>query len=83
MNYDNVNFKILFIENYLKQSNTFLTLPKEWFYTSEPVNKNDPKCQSYRIVDMFVEYNKHIISELKKVGIEVIKSRDGYKFVKQ
>lgn len=70
--------KLDFIKSYLVNRGT-LTIPKDWFYVSEPIGDSD----TFTMVDLFKKYNIDISSELKSVGIYFKKYREYYIFFKK
>jgi hypothetical protein len=65
--------KLTFIKNYLHGiSGSYLSLPCDWFYVSEPMSDKDAYGhQSFKVVDLFRENKDSVIKELKEVNIEV------------
>ena len=65
--------KLTFIKNYLHGiSGSYLSLPFDWFYVSEPMSDKDASGhQSFKVVDLFRENKDSVIKELEEVNIKV------------
>lgn len=68
-----LSYKLSFIKNYLHGiPGSYLSLPFDWFYISEPMsNKDAYGHQSFKVVDLFRENKDNIIKELEEDNIRV------------